>query len=185
MQTSRNWVRAADILFTVIMLATGLAIAGDHTGWSALFISFGIGAALAFLDHRTDHRARGLQTGSRMSNVWEADDAEREAPEWTLNGHMLLWSDGSPAHAEMEPFRRVNDGWEADLKMSRSVREGTRWLPLLVKFPASVRKQWDAQGKSQRHRALAGARDLRAAHRVVPEGPRRPRAEVGATSVLS
>ena len=44
-----RWVRAADILFTVIMLATGLAIAGEHTGWSALFMSFGIGAALAFL----------------------------------------------------------------------------------------------------------------------------------------
>jgi tRNA A-37 threonylcarbamoyl transferase component Bud32 len=44
-----QWVRAADILFTVIMLATGLGIAGDHTGWGALFISFGIGAALAFL----------------------------------------------------------------------------------------------------------------------------------------
>ena len=43
-----QWVRAADILFSVIMLATGLAIAGDHTGWGALFISFGIGAALAF-----------------------------------------------------------------------------------------------------------------------------------------
>jgi predicted Ser/Thr protein kinase len=44
-----QWVRAADIVFTVIMLATGLAIAGDHTGWGALFISFGIGAAIAFL----------------------------------------------------------------------------------------------------------------------------------------
>ena len=44
-----QWVRAADVLFTVILLATGLAIAGDHTGWGALFISFGIGAALAFL----------------------------------------------------------------------------------------------------------------------------------------
>lgn len=43
-----QWVRAADILFSVMMLTTGLAIAGDHTGWSALFISFGIGAALAF-----------------------------------------------------------------------------------------------------------------------------------------
>ena len=43
-----QWVRAADILFAVIMLATGLAIARDHTGWGALFISFGIGAALAF-----------------------------------------------------------------------------------------------------------------------------------------
>ena len=61
-----HWVRAADIVFTVIMLATGLAIAGDHTGWSALFISFGIGAALAFLDHRTDHaRAAAFKRGSR------------------------------------------------------------------------------------------------------------------------
>ncbi len=43
-----QWVRAADISFAVIMLTTGLALAGDHTGWGALFISFGIGAALAF-----------------------------------------------------------------------------------------------------------------------------------------
>jgi serine/threonine protein kinase len=43
-----RWVRTADILFTVIMIATGLAIAGDHTGWGALFLSFGIGAAVAF-----------------------------------------------------------------------------------------------------------------------------------------
>ena len=88
-----------------------------------------------------------------MSNVWGAD-AVPDPPQWTLNGHMLLWSDGSPAHTEMERFRSVDDGWEADLRISRSVREGTRWLPLKMKFPLSVRQQWDAQGKSQRHRAL-------------------------------
>lgn len=88
-----------------------------------------------------------------MSNVWEADAAP-DPPHWTLNGHMLLWSDGSPAHTEMEPFHSVDDGWEADLRISRSVREGTRWLPLKMKFPLTVRKQWDTQGKSQRHRAL-------------------------------
>lgn len=43
-----QWVRAADILFAVIMIATGLGIADTHTGWGALFISFGIGAAVAF-----------------------------------------------------------------------------------------------------------------------------------------
>ena len=43
-----QWVRAADILFAVIMIAIGLAVAGDHTGWGALFLSFGIGAAVAF-----------------------------------------------------------------------------------------------------------------------------------------
>ena len=87
-----------------------------------------------------------------MSNVWEADEVR--PPDWSLNGHMLLWSDGSPAHTEMEPFRSVDDGWEAHLKISRSVREGTKWLPLLIKFPAGVRKQWDLQGTSQRARAL-------------------------------
>ncbi len=89
-----------------------------------------------------------------MSNVWEADEIERGAPDWTLNGHMLLWSDGSPAHVEMEPFRRADDGWQADLKISRSVREGTKWLPLKMQFPLRVRKQWDAQRTSQRARAL-------------------------------
>ena len=35
-----HWVRAADIVFTVIMLATGLAIAGDHrVGARCLFPS--------------------------------------------------------------------------------------------------------------------------------------------------
>jgi hypothetical protein len=43
-----QWVRVADILFAVIMIATGMTIADDHTGWGALFISFGIGAAVAF-----------------------------------------------------------------------------------------------------------------------------------------
>lgn len=42
-------VRAADVAFSLIMIATGLVIADDHTGWSALFVSFGLGAALAFL----------------------------------------------------------------------------------------------------------------------------------------
>jgi hypothetical protein len=32
-----------------MMMATGLTIAGAHTGWGALFVSFGLGAAVAFL----------------------------------------------------------------------------------------------------------------------------------------
>ena len=43
-----NFVRAADVGFAIIMLATGVALAGEHTGWGALFIAFGAGAALAF-----------------------------------------------------------------------------------------------------------------------------------------
>jgi len=42
-------VRAADVAFSLVMIAIGLAIAGTHTGWSALFVSFGLGGALAFL----------------------------------------------------------------------------------------------------------------------------------------
>jgi hypothetical protein len=44
-----HWLRAADVGFALIMLATGLTIADAHTGWGALFVSFGLGAALAFL----------------------------------------------------------------------------------------------------------------------------------------
>jgi tRNA A-37 threonylcarbamoyl transferase component Bud32 len=43
-----NFVRAADVGFAIIMLATGVALAGEHTGWGALFVAFGAGAALAF-----------------------------------------------------------------------------------------------------------------------------------------
>jgi serine/threonine protein kinase len=42
-------VRVADVAFSLVMIATGLVIADEHTGWSALFVSFGLGAALAFL----------------------------------------------------------------------------------------------------------------------------------------
>jgi serine/threonine protein kinase len=42
-------VRAADVAFSLIMMAIGLVIADTHTGWGALFVSFGLGGALAFL----------------------------------------------------------------------------------------------------------------------------------------
>jgi hypothetical protein len=45
----RRLVRTADVAFSLIMIATGLVIADEHTGWSALFVSFGLGGALAFL----------------------------------------------------------------------------------------------------------------------------------------
>jgi hypothetical protein len=47
--TISRLVRAADVAFSLIMSATGLMIADEHTGWGALFISFGLGGALAFL----------------------------------------------------------------------------------------------------------------------------------------
>ena len=45
----RLLVRVADVVFAVQMVAIGLTIAAEHTGWSALFISFGLGAVVAFL----------------------------------------------------------------------------------------------------------------------------------------
>ena len=42
-------VRVADVAFALVMIGIGLVIADAHTGWAALFVSFGLGAALAFL----------------------------------------------------------------------------------------------------------------------------------------
>jgi len=42
-------VRAADVAFSLVMLGIGIGLADSHTAWSALFVSFGLGGALAFL----------------------------------------------------------------------------------------------------------------------------------------
>lgn len=88
-----------------------------------------------------------------MSNVW-ADNAPLDPPGWLLTGHMLLWSDGSPAHVDMEPFKATDEGWAAQLMISRSALEGTRWLTLRMTLNREVRRQWEAQGTSPRARAL-------------------------------
>lgn len=87
--------------------------------------------------------------------VWDDDtEVKPEPPTWSLTGHMLLWTDGSPAHVQMEHFQPADDGWEAALTVSRSALEGTKWLPLRMRYAAAVRKQWEAQGTSARARAL-------------------------------
>ena len=87
--------------------------------------------------------------------VWDENVGMKpEPPSWLLTGHMLLWSDGSPAHVDMEPFRTVKDGWEAALMVSRSTMSGTRWLSMRMYLSAEVRNEWEAQGKSARARAL-------------------------------
>jgi hypothetical protein len=87
--------------------------------------------------------------------VWdEHTDVGAEPPSWLLTGHMLLWSDGSPAHVQMEPFVAAGNGWDAALTISRSARDTTRWLPLVMRLSADVRKQWESQGTSPRARAL-------------------------------
>lgn len=88
-----------------------------------------------------------------MRHVW-ADDTECEPPQWLLTGDMLLWSDGSPAHVEMQPFRPADDGWEAQLTISRSTLEGTRWLALRMTLSRDVRRDWESQGTPPRVRAM-------------------------------
>ena len=55
------WVKAGDAAFALLMMATGLVIADAHTGWGALFVAMGLGAALAFLaiEPATDRSAFG------------------------------------------------------------------------------------------------------------------------------
>ena len=88
-----------------------------------------------------------------MSNVWQVDDG-KAPPDWLLTGHMLLWSDGSPAHVDMERFVATDDGWEARLMVSRSALQSTRWLTLRMVLPREVHEQWEAQGKRPRSQAL-------------------------------
>jgi hypothetical protein len=87
-----------------------------------------------------------------VTKVWQAD--EQAPPDWLLTGHMLLWSDGSPAHIDMEPFEATDDGWESRLMISRSALNRTRWLTLRMQLPRHVRDQWQAQGKKPRTQAL-------------------------------
>jgi hypothetical protein len=87
--------------------------------------------------------------------VWDGDEGARpEPPSWMLTGHMLLWNDGSPAHVDMEPFKETDEGWEAHLMVSRSALQGTRWLTLRMRITPEVRKHWESQATSARHRAL-------------------------------
>ena len=44
-----RWILMADCGFALLMVATGIVIADAHTGWSALFVAFGLGSALGFL----------------------------------------------------------------------------------------------------------------------------------------
>lgn len=87
--------------------------------------------------------------------VWDDSSTNWPAPpEWSLTGHMLLWNDGSPAHVQMEPFQKSGQGWEAQLTIARSTRDGTRWLPLTMTLSPDVLRHWESQGTSARLRAL-------------------------------
>ncbi|HWI20277.1 MAG TPA: hypothetical protein VNT81_21130 [Vicinamibacterales bacterium] len=87
--------------------------------------------------------------------VWDSDNTiKQDPPAWLLTGHMLLWNDGSPAHVDMSPFKETPDGWEANLMISRSAMQGTRWLTMKMRMTREVRSEWEAAGRSVRLRAL-------------------------------
>jgi hypothetical protein len=87
--------------------------------------------------------------------VWDYQTKQTAAPpDWLLTGHMLLWNDGSPAHIDMAPFREAQGGWEADLMISRSTLQGTRWLTMRMRLSSQVRADWEAHHTSARRRAL-------------------------------
>jgi hypothetical protein len=87
--------------------------------------------------------------------VWDDNVSLRsDRPTWLLTGHMLLWSDGSPAHIDMEPFKEEREGWQATVMVSRSTMSGTRWLTMRMYLAEEVRRQWETQGRSARARAL-------------------------------
>jgi hypothetical protein len=54
----------------------------------------------------------------------------------------------------MAPFRAIEDGWQADVMISRSTLEGTRWLTMRLHLTEAVRTDWEAHGTSPRARAL-------------------------------
>ena len=87
--------------------------------------------------------------------VWDEETSRQfDPPSWLFTGHMLLWGDGSPAHIDMQPFKAIEGGWQADLMISRSTMSGTRWLTMRVRITTEVRHAWESEGKSARARAL-------------------------------
>ncbi len=43
------WIRAADLALSMILIGTGLAIAGSQAGWGAFLVALGLGLGLVFL----------------------------------------------------------------------------------------------------------------------------------------
>ncbi len=99
--------------------------------------------------------------------VWDDTvSAKWDPPVWLFTGHMLLWSDGSPAHVDMAPFQSIDGGWEAQLMVSRSALQGTRWLTMRMQLTPGVRKDWESHGTSARAGAAVTG-NLPEADRVV------------------
>lgn len=92
--------------------------------------------------------------------IWSNDAGlTRLAPDWSLTGQMVLWSDGSPAHVHQGPFEAVGTGWEALTRISRSGAVVDRWLTMRLRLESDVRSQWDAVGANARDRSLQELRN--------------------------
>lgn len=85
--------------------------------------------------------------------IWITDTHRPAPPTWSLTGQMLLWPDGSPTHVRQQPFEPVGTGWEATAKVSRSARDGSRWLSLRLRLEADVRTEWEQTAVNERTRA--------------------------------
>ena len=128
-------------------------IADAHTGWGALFVAFGLGAALGFLIIEPTtaraaldkHRSRDQDPGLFSSSmIWDREaELVKSPPAWSLTGQLCLWADGSPAHVQQEPFRLMGAGWEAYALVSRSTQTGSRWLAITLRLEPEVRVQWE------------------------------------------
>ena len=152
----RRLVRAADVAFSLIMIATGLVIADAYTGWGALFVSFGLGGALAFLviEPATARRPSRTQSESRNPR------AEIEMAVWDAETDAAIGSAGVAAHRAHAALERRLAGarrhvavqirdrgcWEADVMISRSAMQGTRWLTLRMRMTPAVRNAWESAG---------------------------------------
>jgi hypothetical protein len=51
-----RWIRGADVAFAALLIGGGVALPGHVAGWAALLISFGVGAAVAFLGIRMESK---------------------------------------------------------------------------------------------------------------------------------
>jgi hypothetical protein len=153
-------VRAADVAFSLIMVATGLVIADAHTGWSALLVSFGLGGALAFLviEPATARAAFGPQSKINLKSesgsqnlrmaVWDDSSASNGT---RRSGSPATCNSGATARRLTSTCRRSRRPrrWEAELMISRSELNGTRWLMLQCSLP-------------RRAQGMGSARDVRA-----------------------
>ena len=43
-----RWIRAADIVFAILLIVGGIALPPEQIGWAAVLVSYGIGSAIAF-----------------------------------------------------------------------------------------------------------------------------------------